>query len=276
MAAAGVDPQVALVSGATSGFGQAIAAALHERGWIVYGTTRSAPPAATANGPRAVRMDVDSDAAVTAGVAQVLGEAGRIDVLVNNAGCGYSGSIEDTSLEEAHAQFETNFFGAHRLCRAVLPAMRARGGGRIVNVSSLGGIVSVPFQGFYCASKFALEAYSEALRMELRPFGIHVSMIEPGDFATGITAKRHMAAASGDGSAYRARCSTAVARMARDESSNRDLTPVVRTVLRALAARRPRLHYPVASFGQRFLVALRQLLPQSAFESLVMDYYKIR
>ena len=154
--------------------------------------------------------------------------------------------------------------------------MRAQGRGRIVNVSSLGGIVSVPFQGFYCASKFALEAYSEALRMELRPLGIHVSMIEPGDFATGITAKRRMAAASGEGSAYLERCRTAVARMAKDESSNLDISPVVRKVLLALDARRPALRYPVATFSQRFLVALRQILPQPWFEYLVMDYYKIR
>jgi NAD(P)-dependent dehydrogenase (short-subunit alcohol dehydrogenase family) len=271
-----VPTPVALVTGATSGFGRAIAAALHERGWVVYGTTRTGAPASGAPGPRLVPMDVSSDGSVATGVERVLREAGHVDVLINNAGCGYSGAIEDMSIDEAHAQLETNFFGVHRLCRAVLPSMRAQGKGRIVNVSSLGGIVSVPFQGFYCASKFALEAYSEALRMELRPLGIHVSMIEPGDYATGITAKRRMADASGAGSAYLERCRTAVARMARDESGNLDISPVVRKVLLALDAQRPALRYPVATFSQRLLVALRQILPQPWFEYLMMDYYKIR
>jgi NAD(P)-dependent dehydrogenase (short-subunit alcohol dehydrogenase family) len=267
---------VALVTGATSGFGQAIAAGLHGRGWIVYGTSRGLPPEAAAAGPRMIPMDVTADETVAAGVARVLRETGRLDALVNNAGCGWAGALEDTSLDEARAQLETNFFGAHRLCRAVLPTMRAQGRGRIVNIGSLAGIVGVPFQGFYCASKFALEAYTEALRMEVKPFGIHVSLVEPGDFATGITAKRRMAAASGAGSAYLPRCSTAVARMIADESGNTDITPVVRKVIGALEARAPRLRYPVALPSQRLLVALRQLLPQPWFESLVMSYYRIR
>jgi NAD(P)-dependent dehydrogenase (short-subunit alcohol dehydrogenase family) len=222
-------------------------------------------------------MDVDHEASVTAGVAEVLRQAGRIDVLVNNAGFGYAGAIEDTTIEEAHSQFETNFFGVHRMCRAVLPRMREQRSGRIVNMSSLGGLVSVPFQAMYCASKFAVEAYTEALRMEVRPFGIQVAMIEPGDFATSFTAKRRLTAAAGSPlSPYAERCATAVRRMGEDEASNPDIAPVVRAVVKAIEAGRPRLRYPAANALQRTLVALRPLLPQRLFEYLIMDNYKIR
>lgn len=268
--------QVVLVTGTSSGFGRAIAEALHLRGYRVFGTTRRPSPAADPVAYRVVPLDVDSESSVTEGVAEVLRQAGRLDVLVNNAGLGYAGAIEDTTVEEARSQFETNFFGMHRLCRAVLPHMRAQRAGRIVNMSSLAGLVSVPFQGMYSASKFAVEAYSEALRMEVRPFGIRVAMVEPGDFATGFTANRRMTAASTAGSPYAERCRTAVRRMAEDESGNVDIGPVVRAVITAVEARNPRLRYPAASALQRTLVALRPALPQSLFEYLMMDNYGIR
>lgn len=267
---------VVLVTGSTSGFGQAIAMALHQRACRVFGTTRGAADDAGSGGHELVTMNVDSEESVGAGVAEVLRRAGRIDVLVNNAGFGYAGAIEDTSVAEARSQFETNFFGIHRLCRAVLPHMRARRSGRIVNMSSLGGLISVPFQAMYCASKFAIEAYTEALRMETRPFGIHVSMIEPGDFATRFTANRRMTAASAAESPYAARCRSAVRQMAADESGNADIGPVVRAVIRAVEADAPRLRYQAASAAQRVIVALRPLLPSSLFESLIMDHYGIR
>jgi NAD(P)-dependent dehydrogenase (short-subunit alcohol dehydrogenase family) len=267
---------VVLVTGSTSGFGQAIAMALHQRAYRVFGTTRGAADNTGSGGHELVTMNVDSEESVGAGVAEVLRRAGRIDVLVNNAGLGYAGAIEDTSVEEARSQFETNFFGIHRLCRAVLPHMRARRSGRIVNMSSLGGLISVPFQAMYCASKFAVEAYTEALRMETGPFGIHVSMIEPGDFATRFTANRRMTAASTAESPYAARCRSAVQRMAADETGNADIGPVVRAVIRAVEADAPRLRYPAASAAQRVIVALRPLLPSPLFESLIMDHYGIR
>jgi NAD(P)-dependent dehydrogenase (short-subunit alcohol dehydrogenase family) len=268
--------KVVLVTGVSSGFGQAIAAELQARGHRVFGTTRR-PPAAEPSGCSLVTLDVDDEASVTAGVAEVLQQAGRIDALVNNAGFGFAGAIEDTTVEEARRQFETNFFGTHRMCRAVLPQLRAQRSGRIVNMSSLGGLVSVPFQALYCASKFAVEAYTEALRMEVRPFGIHVAMVEPGDFATRFTANRLMTvAASSPQSPYAERCATAVRRMGEDESSNPDIAPVVRAVIKAVEADRPRLRYPAANTLQRTLVALRPLLPQPLFEYLIMDNYKIR
>jgi NAD(P)-dependent dehydrogenase (short-subunit alcohol dehydrogenase family) len=268
--------RVVLITGASSGFGKAIAEALHARGFCVYGTTRAVPAPETDGSYRSITMDVDSDRTVAEGIERILLEQGRIDVLVNNAGFGVAGAIEDTTVEEARAQLETNFLGTHRLCRAVLPSMRKQRSGRIVNISSLAGLVSVPFQAFYCATKFAVEAYTEALRMEVRPFGIHVSMVEPGDFATGFTARRHMVHASGPASAYDERCRAAVGRMAEDELGNSDIGPVVRKLVAVVESERPRLRYPVATLLQRTMVALRPALPPSWFEYLIMDNYKIR
>ena len=268
------NPSVVLVTGASSGFGRATADALLQRGHRVYGTSRN-PTAAVSERAALIAMDVDDDASVAAGVAHVLSDAGRIDAVVNNAGLGYAGALEDTTVEEARRQFETNLFGVHRVCRAVLPHMRERRAGRIVNMSSLGGLVTVPFQGMYCASKYALEAYTQALRMEVRPFGIHVAMIEPGDFATGFTAHRRTTAASTGDSPYAARCRSAVATMAKDEAATTDIGPVVLAAIDSIESDRPPLRYPVASRLQLGLVRLRDVLPQRLYEKLVLDHYGV-
>ena len=264
-------PPIVLVTGASSGLGAAIAAGLAASGYRVYGTSRQTR--ADVGAVRMVTMDVDDDESVTRAIATIVAEAGRIDMVVNNAGCGIAGAIEDTTAAEAAAQMSTNFLGTHRVCRAVLPLLRAQGGGRIVNMSSLGGIVPLPFQSFYSASKFAIEAYTELLRIEVKPFGIQVSMVEPGDYATGFTAHRQMTAASTAASPYYARVTRAVAIMARDEQANRDLGPVVRSVQRALAARRPRLRYPTATAVQRVLVALKPFLSDAMVAKLLTMTY---
>jgi NAD(P)-dependent dehydrogenase (short-subunit alcohol dehydrogenase family) len=264
--------QTVLITGASSGLGAAIAIGLAASGYRVIGTSRH--PRADADGLRLVVMDVDDGESVARAIAEIVRQVGRIDAVINNAGFGIAGAIEDTTSEEAGAQMCTNFLGTHRVCRAVLPLMRAQGGGRIINVSSLAGIVPLPFQAFYSASKFAIEAYSEALRIEAKPFGIHVSMIEPGDYATGFTAHRRMTVASTPSSPYHERVSRAVAIMARDEQSNRDLTPVVATVRRALAASKPRLRYPTATAVQRTLVALKPFLPDAIVEKLLTSTYE--
>jgi len=273
---ASASPRTVLITGASSGFGKAIAEALAARGDRVYGTTRQTVSPATASAQvRMLTMDVGDPATVDAAVARMITEAGRIDALINNAGFGIAGAIEDTSDAEAHAQFETNVFGLHRVCRAVLPQMRRQNSGRVINLSSLAGLVAVPYQAFYCASKHAIEAYTEALRMEMKPFGIHVSMIEPGDFATSFTDNRRMVTGCAEGSAHYNRCRTAVARMQEAERKFTNLTPVVKTVLAALASAQPALRYPVAVPMQRFLVALKPFLPQRLFEYLIMDNYKL-
>ena len=267
--------QVVLITGASSGFGLAIGTALAADGHRVFGGSRHAlvepPPNFTA-----LTLDVTQDASIANTIQTILAHAGSVDVVINNAGVGIAGAIEDTSVAEAQQQFDTNFFGIHRVCRAVLPQMRAQGRGTLINMSSLGGLVPLPFQAFYSASKFAVEAYTEALRMELRPHGIHVSMIEPGDFRTGFTAHRRLTAENTRDSVYYERCSRAVGRMIADEQKVDDVSPIVNAVKHIISQRRPALRYPRAAASQRLLVALKPFLPQPVFEYLVADNYGVR
>jgi NAD(P)-dependent dehydrogenase (short-subunit alcohol dehydrogenase family) len=267
--------KVILVTGASSGLGHAIATALNAKNHRVFGTVRSTRADET-NSFTCLRLDVTQDESVAACVAEILRVAGRIDAVVNNAGFGIAGAIEDTTPAEALSQFETNFFGTHRVCRAVLPHLRAQRAGTIINMSSLAGRIPLPFQGFYSATKFAIEAYTEALRMEVRPFGISVSMIEPGDFATSFTSNRRMTKESNPGSPYYESAVRAIATMARDEQANRDLSPVIEAVESILESRRPALRYPRANAIQRTFGALRPFLPQAIAESLIRSTYGVK
>ncbi len=259
--------RVALVTGASSGIGRSCAQHLAAAGWRVFGTQRQ--PAADSDGAvELVAMDVDDQASVERGVRLVLERAGRIDAVVNNAGFALAGTVEDTSIDEAKAQFETNFFGVLRVCRAVLPAMRRQHGGTIVNVSSLAGIFGLPCGGLYSASKFALEGLSESLRFETRQFGIRVVLIEPGDFRTQITQRRQIAAASLTEDAYRTMFEHFKTKQDRDEQQAPTPEPVARLVEYVLNHPRPKLRYPVGLWSQRIVVPLKSYLPQRVFDWL--------
>lgn len=187
-------PLVILLTGASSGIGKAAVEKLAFEGHTVYGTSRSAPgfpdDGAGPGTARMIPLDVTDQASVDRAVSYIYKKHGRIDVLINNAGFGVAGSVEDTSPEEAYDQFNTNFFGVHRMCRAVLPIMRRQKKGLVVTVGSVAAILTVPYQGLYSASKHALEGLMEALRIECRPFGIRGVLIEPGDTKTGFTGSR--------------------------------------------------------------------------------------
>jgi NAD(P)-dependent dehydrogenase (short-subunit alcohol dehydrogenase family) len=179
---------VVLITGASSGFGQLLARTLRARGHTVFGTSRYA--GSPADEAPLVPLDVRSDASVAACVRQVEAAAGPVDVLVNNAGYVHEGPLEEFSIDELRAIFETNFFGAVRMTNAVLPSMRARKRGRIINLGSLAGVIPLPFVGAYCATKHAIDSYSESLYHELKPLGIGVSVVEPGYFSTGISTRK--------------------------------------------------------------------------------------
>jgi NAD(P)-dependent dehydrogenase (short-subunit alcohol dehydrogenase family) len=277
---------VVLITGASGGFGQSCAEHLAGLGHRVYGTSRRAEfpdsfdPSSNLSfnpdsSPVMLPMDVCDDDSVRSAVDFVLKREGRIDVVVNNAGVGLAGAVEDTSVEEARSLFETNFFGVLRVCRAVLPTLREQGSGRIVNVSSLAGLVTIPFQGFYSASKYALESMTDAMRMELRPYGIQVTLIEPGDFKTGFTQSRIFAAASGEGSPYRESCERAVAVMEHDEQSGADPQQLAELLAKIIAKPSPGIRYPVGGLSQRLGVAARRVLPASIFEKIIRAIYKV-
>ncbi len=227
----------------------------------------------TEGGWTSLPMDVRDEAAVARGVKRILAEAGRLDAVVNSAGFGIAGAVEDTSVDEALDLFQTNFFGALRVCRAVLPYMRAQGAGTVVNVSSIGGRIALPFQGLYSASKFALEGLTEAIRMEVRPLGIRVVLVEPGDTRTPFTAHRRRTKGATD--AYRERFERALAQAEKDERAGTDPAVVARLIVRVVRHPNPRLRYTVGNPFQRLAVHARAVLPGRLFEWGIMRYYRV-
>lgn len=263
---------VVLITGARSGIGRACAEAMVERGYRVYGTSRT-PPSEGPPDLTFLEMDVDDAASVETGVRRILNETGRLDIVVNNAGFGYGGAVEDTSIEEAKALFETNVFGLLRVCHAVLPTMRAQRSGLIVNIGSIGGLMGLPYQGLYSASKFAVEGLSASLRMEVRPWHIDVVVLAPGDIKTPFTAHRRHTAASARSEVYQAAYARALARIEADEQQGADPAVVGRALVRIATARVRRPIYVVGPFYERLAVVARRLLPRGLFHKLVRLNY---
>ena len=267
--------KVALVTGASSGIGEAAARKLNELGYTVYGAARRVErmkDLADA-GVHVLAMDVTDAESMTEGVRRIIEDNGRIDVLVNNAGYGSYGAVEDVPLAEARAQFEVNVFGAAQLIQLVAPHMRAQGSGRIVNITSMGGKIYTPFGGWYHGTKFALEALSDALRNELRPFGVDVVVIEPGAIRTewGGIAADNLRRTSGTGAYAKSvdRMATTMSRGARPGSRlGSDPKVIASAIARAATTRRPRIRYAVG-MGAKPAIFLRWLLPDRAFDGLL-------
>ena len=267
--------KVILLTGASSGIGYATAELLARQGHNVYGAARRVEQmeSLAAIGVKTLRLDVTSNESIEAAVAEIIRAEGRIDVLVNNAGYGSYGAVEDVPIDEARRQFEVNLFGLARLVQCVLPHMRRRQSGTIVNVASMGGHFTVCFGAWYHATKYALEAFSDALRMETRPFGIRVAIIEPGAIKTpwGDIAADHLEE-SARGGAYATQATAAAAVLRRLYHGARLSEPsvVAKAIGRAVNARRPNTRYRVG-FGAKPLVLLHTLLPTRWF-----DYFMTR
>jgi NAD(P)-dependent dehydrogenase (short-subunit alcohol dehydrogenase family) len=254
-------PKTALVTGASSGIGQLAASSLADRGYRVFGTSRKAHPTPS-NEIGMLLLDVRSDDSVRSCVEQVMAQVGRIDVLVNNAGQIHASVVEETSLEQAKDVLETNFWGAVRVTDAVLPIMRRQRNGHIVNVSSLAGLVGIPGQAFYSASKFALEGYTEALSMEVEQFNIVVSLIEPGFFKTHLNREmQHGAMKSADYATLREALKTTLA--AAIEQGD-DPRKVAEMIVRIAGTKSPRLRYRVGN-DSVWIPRLRALLSHNLF-----------
>lgn len=256
--------KVALVTGASAGIGRAVTDDLSTSGWSVVGASRRGTGGDRWTG---LVMDVDDDDSVSRGVSTVLENHGRIDALVAGAGWGLAGAVEQTSVTEAKAQLETNFWGVVRSVRAVLPAMREAGGGRLVIVSSLGGVIALPFQAYYSASKFALEGFGEALAYEVAPFGITVTLVQPGNVATEFTAARRMADGAAGDDAYGQALHKAISTMERDEANGVAPTDAARVIRRVLDARRPPRRVSVGKSGERVGLIAKRLMPYRLFEA---------
>ena len=265
--------RVAIITGASSGIGSAAALSLLSQGFTVYGAARRIDrlEALASQGVKPLALDVTDAKSMQDGIANVMASSGRIDVLVNNAGYGSYGAIEDVSQEEAKRQFDVNVFGAMELTKLVLPQMRKQGSGRIINISSVGGRAVGPFGGWYHGTKFALEALSDSLRMELKPFGIDVVVVEPGGIKSEFLdiAASGLQATSGNGP-YADRVKSMLASFTNPRMMSMQSPPqvIADVIARSATVKQPKTRY-VAGFGARPLVTLRRLLSDRAFDSLI-------
>lgn len=255
--------KIAIVTGGSSGIGRETALALSQQGCTVYELSRRENPL---QGVRHITCDVTDEAAVAAAVEAVLQREGRVDLVINNAGYGISGAVEFTETADAQALFDANFFGMVRVNRALLPIMRKAGGGRIVNISSIAAPVAIPFQAYYSATKAAVNAYTCALHNEVKPFGISVCAIMPGDIRTGFTAARRKNPAGDD--VYNGRIARSVAGMEKDERTGMDPAAAGRMIARIALRRRVKPMYALG-LAYKGAIALTHLLDCRALYALV-------
>ena len=269
-----MQPKVILITGASSGMGYQTARILAEQGHRVYGAARRVEKIEelAPYGVQALRLDITDEQSVTQVVQTLIEREGRIDVLINNAGYGYFGAIEDVPISDAKHQFEVNIFGLARITQEVLPYMRAQKSGRIVNLASVAGHVTLAFGAWYNATKYALEAFSDALRMEVKPFGIDVVIIEPGAIRTdwGIIAADHLRDVS-KGGAYEQDGSRVAEGLRRIYLSKIPTNPAVisRKIAKAAVCRCPRTRYRTGR-GAKAMVFFHQILPTRLWDYLVV------
>jgi NADP-dependent 3-hydroxy acid dehydrogenase YdfG len=275
-----VASRAVLITGCSSGIGHATAQLLASEGWTVYATARRPETLADLEraGCKTLALDVTDEPSMSAAVQAVVDAEGAIGVLINNAGYSQSGAVESVPIEDARRQFETNVFGLIRMCQLVLPGMRDQHWGRIVNLSSMGGRLTFPGGGLYHASKYSVEAISDALRFEVRGFGVEVIVIEPGLIVTsfGDTAAESVQATSADGpyAKFNAGVSKAVEGVYKGPLARFGAGPdaVAKTIASAIGADRPKTRYPVTP-SARIMMAQRRLLPDRVWDLLMRTQF---
>ncbi len=265
--------KVAFITGATSGLGLSIAQQFAREGYAVYGGGRRQSEHLSDKNLILTTFDITDEVSVQRAVEFVLSREDHIDLLVCAAGYGVSGSIEETPLEDAHAQFDVNFFGVVRTVKAILPIMRSQHSGKIIIIGSAAGKIGMPFQGYYSASKFALEGFVESIRYEVRPFGIEVCVVEPGDFKTGFTAARKKIIKQD--SPYREKMLTVIGIQEHDETHGVDPMVAAQRIVSLAASKRFPIRISVGPLFERFAIWVRRILPDALFEVLYKMNYKL-
>lgn len=267
--------KVILITGICSGFGKETAELLSESGHIVYGTVRR--DCETSDKINVVGLELIDSISIKKAVETVIQKEGRIDVLINNAGMHSGGPIETIPSEYIKLQMDTSFYGLVQLTRKVIPVMRKQGGGLIINISSIGGLMGLPFQAFYSASKFAIEGFSEALRMEVKPFNIKVVVINPGDFHTNNSAnRRHYLSPTNDLDPYHEDFKNALEQIEKDEANGWEPVVLARKLLKIVESKKPRQRYIIASFDQKLAVILKYILPGKLNRTILENHYMIK
>lgn len=267
-------PKVVFITGASSGIGKAIGLYLQNQGYTVYGTSRN-PDQYQATTFPLVPLEVTQLESIQKAVQEVLEKEGRIDILINNAGMGITGPIEETPTEEMKRVFETNFYGPLEVTKAVMPSMRNQKSGLIINITSIAAYMGLPFRGIYSATKAALEITTEAYRMETQSFGIQMTNLAPGDFATNIAAGRYHAPVI-EGSAYEQVYQETLAMMDAHVDQGNDPLEVAKAVEKIITTNNPKVHYKVGSRLQKFSVFLKKILPSKQYEKMLMKHYKLK
>jgi NAD(P)-dependent dehydrogenase (short-subunit alcohol dehydrogenase family) len=265
--------KVVLITGGSSGIGKSIGEFLQQKGFTVYGTSRNPEPILDSVFPL-VALDVRDVNSIRAAVAKVIETSGRLDVVINNAGVGITGPLEEIPMQEMKNNFETNFFGPIEVMKAVLPQMRSQKAGLIINITSIAGYMGLPYRGIYSASKGALELITESLRMEVKSFGVQITNVAPGDFATNIASGRFHAPVI-QGSAYESAYGNTLKAMDEHVDSGSNPTEMAEAVYKIIQTPEPKIHYKVGVFMQKFSIVLKRILPDKIYEKMLMNHYKL-
>lgn len=265
--------KVVFITGASSGIGKSIGEFLLLKGFVVYGTSRN-PENYSNSKISLVALDVRNSESIHNAIQEVIEKEGKIDVVINNAGVGITGPLEEIPLEEIKNNFETNLFGPIEVMKAVLPSMRNQKSGLIINITSIAGYMGLPFRSVYSASKGALELITEGIRMEVKPFGIHITNVAPGDFATNIAFGRYHAPLI-KGSAYENTYGKTLETMNEHVDSGSNPIEMAEAIYKIINTSNPKVHYKIGAFMQKFSIVLKRILPDKMYEKLLMNHYKL-
>ncbi|WP_264521109.1 SDR family oxidoreductase [Flavobacterium sp. N1994] len=265
--------KVVVITGGSSGIGKAIGEFLFHKGFTVYGTSRN-PEKVTNSIFPLIALDVRNTDSIQQAIEKVIALSKRIDIVINNAGVGITGPIEETPTDEMRNNFETNFFGPIEVIKAVLPQMRKQNSGLIINITSIAGYMGLPYRGIYSASKGALELVSEAISIEVKPFGISVVNIAPGEFATDIASHRYHAPIH-EKSVYKTAYENTLGMMNSHMHSGDNPEDLAKVVFQIINDKNPKLHYKEGAFMQKFSIVLKRILPDRIYESMLMNHYKL-
>jgi short-subunit dehydrogenase len=265
--------KVVLITGASSGIGKAIGEFLQTKNFIVYGTSRK-PETIKNSKIKLIALDVQNSISIKNCVQQVYNLEGKIDVLINNAGVGITGSLEEINIEEVKNNFQTNLFGPIEMMQQVLPIMRNQKSGLIINITSIAGYMGLPFRSVYSSSKGALELVTEALRMETKSFGINICNVAPGDFATDIASRRFHSPVI-ENSPYKKVYQNQLETMDNHVNSGGNPIQMAAIIYKIINTENPKIHYKVGAFLQKFSIVLKRILPDTWYEKMLMNHYKL-
>jgi len=265
--------KVVLITGGSSGIGRSIGEFLHSKGYVVYGTSRNPERVLNSVFPL-VKLDVRNVDSIVLAISNIIDTSGRIDIVINNAGVGITGPLEEIPSEEIKNNFETNLFGPIEVMKAALPHMRSQKSGLIINITSIAGYMGLPYRSVYSASKGALELITEAMRMEVKTFGINITNVAPGDFATNIASGRFHAPLIKD-SAYEIPYGNTLKMMDEHVDSGSNPNEMAEAVYKIIQNPNPSIHYKVGMFMQKFSIVLKRILPDKVYEKMLMNHYKL-